>query len=91
MSKSQMKLALRAWRKNTKELCWDKATPKHSNPGLRKGLQQPFGSKKEWKKFCREMAETSVYVNSTYHGLNDYENQADADESVGEELSYWDE
>lgn len=45
MPKSQMKLANRAWRNETKALGW--------NEGWAKG-------KRAWKSFCRENAEVTV-------------------------------
>lgn len=91
MAKSQMKLANRAWRTATKNLGWDKATPKHKNPEMRASVQSPFKTKKAWKKFCRDQAETSVEVNEqNYQGAQPFEDQDAANSSIEEELSYWD-
>ena len=91
MAKSQMQLANRAWRNATANLGWNKATPKHSDPRMRAGMQSPFKSKKAWKKFCRSQAETSVEVNEqNYQGAEPFTDQGAANWSVEEELSYWD-
>lgn len=45
MPKTQMQLANRAWRTETKELGWDKSFP----------------TRKKWKAFCRENAAVTIH------------------------------
>lgn len=73
MAKSQMKLACRAWRKQTRELNW--------HTGWK-------GGKKAWKAFCRENADVTVSEMSQGFDLP-FENQAEADDRVWDELQSW--
>jgi len=73
MAKSQMQLANRAWRTETKALGW--------NHGWKMG-------RREWKSFCRHNAEITVDARKQ-SGEPDFEDQVDANESVAEELTYW--
>lgn len=67
-----MQLANRAWRTETRNLGWCKA----------------FKTKREWKAFCRENAETTVYERKN-SGEPDFTDQIDANYEVAEELTYW--
>lgn len=89
MSKSQMKLANRAWRKATKKLQWDADYPDSKREVIRAKLQTPFASKKDWKKFCRFMAETSVSIIENDDMIEPCANQECADEFVKEEMDCW--
>lgn len=89
MSKTKIKLALRAWKKATKESHWDKQYPTHKRSVIRHGLQQPFTSKKDWKKFCRSMAAISVSVIEKDDMIEPYKNQEHDDDSIKDELDCW--
>lgn len=68
-----MQLANRAWRTETKSLGWHR--------GWKMG-------RKEWKAFCRENAAITVFERQR-SGEPDFEDQADANWHVAEELTYW--
>jgi hypothetical protein len=65
MGKSQMKLANRAWRTETKELGWHK--------GWTRG-------KKAWKSFCRANAEVTVECQDAPFTNQDEANEAVSEE-----------
>ncbi|MGR2856931.1 hypothetical protein FY046_12930 [Erwinia sp. 1181_3] len=73
MSKSQMQLANRAWRIETKALGWHR--------GWKKG-------RKQWKEFCRRNAEVTIEARH-HGDEPPFEDQGDACWHVDEELSYW--
>ncbi|WP_431022173.1 DUF4913 domain-containing protein [Erwinia rhapontici] len=73
MAKTQMQLANRAWRIETKALGWHK--------GWRKG-------RKEWKAFCRNNAKITTDTRQR-GGEPPFEDIGDACWNVAEELSYW--
>lgn len=74
MAKTQMQLANRAWRTETKAVGWDKASWE--------------GGRKGWKVFCRENAEITVEERKR-SGEPDFEDQAEANWHVAEELTEW--
>ncbi|EGU6934969.1 hypothetical protein GJZ22_001251 [Salmonella enterica] len=65
MAKTQMQLANRAWRTETKSLGWHHG----------------------WKTFCRKNA--AITVEEHLKTAPPFEDQADANWHVAEELSYW--
>jgi len=75
MAKSQMQLANRAWRTETKALGW------HQDSGWQ-------GGRKAWKSFCRENAAITVAARLSNHEP-DFVDQDDANGYVAEELTYW--
>jgi len=73
MAKSQMRLANRAWRTETKGLGWDKGWP---------------GGRKAWKNFCRANAAITADSRADL-GDEPFRNQEEANEAVYEELTEW--
>lgn len=73
MPKTQMQLANRAWRIETKALGWHR--------GWKKG-------RKQWKSFCRENAAITIDSRQRSEEP-DFEDIADACWNVAEELTYW--
>ncbi|EBG0005974.1 hypothetical protein ORE12_003297 [Salmonella enterica subsp. enterica serovar Newport] len=74
MAKTQMQLANRAWRTETKALGWHQG-------------QSWKGGRKAWKAFCRENA--AITVEERLKTDPPFEDQADANYHVAEELTYW--
>ncbi|EAA4085029.1 hypothetical protein DO628_24545 [Salmonella enterica subsp. salamae] len=75
MAKTQMQLANRAWRTETKALGWHQG-------------QSWKGGRKAWKAFCHENATSTVYERKN-SDEPDFVDQADANWHVAEELTYW--
>ncbi|MCS3605287.1 hypothetical protein [Erwinia rhapontici] len=73
MPKTQMQLANRAWRIETKALGWHR--------GWEKG-------RKQWKEFCRRNAEITIDSRQRSEEP-DFEDIGDACWNVAEELTYW--
>lgn len=73
MPKTQMQLANRAWRIETKALGWHR--------GWKKG-------RKQWKSFCRKNAAITIDSRQRSEEP-DFEDIADACWNVAEELTYW--
>ncbi|EPC3489399.1 hypothetical protein [Enterobacter hormaechei] len=73
MAKSQMKLANRAWRTETKALGW------HEGHGM---------NRKKWKAFCRDNAAITVEAQK-YSDCPIFGDQQEANEIVAEELTEW--
>lgn len=73
MPKTQMQLANRAWRIETKDLGW--------HTGWKRG-------RKQWKEFCRQNAAITVEERQR-SGEPDFEDQQDANWQVADELTEW--
>jgi hypothetical protein len=73
MAKTQMQLANRAWRTETKSLGWHR--------GWKTG-------RKGWKSFCRENAAITLASRQSMHEP-DFTDQYDANSEAAEELTYW--